>query len=758
MKKTFVTLAFSICVFGFVAAQVPRTISYQGFYTDPSGNPVNGSPHKVTFRFFDAVSNTENTSLAREIENITINKGVISVTIGAGDPSHTTGPDNGALPPDVWMQSYKVQVFVDGTSIGDQVPLTTVPYAFVAGSVDGANITGTVATTKISGTLPGSQVGTGINASNITTGTISPALFADGSIPGTKLALDINATNIASGTLSDSRLESTLDVTGVNTSGNITTGGGLHVGGTSDPGADNLLVDGIITGNGSGISALNASNLATGTVSDARLETTLDITGVNTSGNITTLGGVHVGGTSDPGTDNLVVDGTITGNGSGISAINASSISSGTISDARLETNVDVTGFLTTVGGVHVGGVSDPGVDNLVVDGTITGNGSGISSINASNISAGILSDSRLESTVDLSALNVGSSQFAVSSAGNITKIKNLTYDFPASHNSGTTFLSNNGSGTLSWSNSISGSFVGSGISASNITTGTLPSSVLDADLQDLADGSLSNTVLDADLQDLAADGIITNLNVSGTASITTSLNGIAIGNNNSAEGDHSLALGSYARLSNTGDGSVFIGDRSVATQTSGTAVNRFYARFDNGYFFYTNAALSANVFVGSGGTSWTTVSDSTKKENFKTVDGENVLVKIRGMKLGTWNYKFNPTSIRHYGPYAQEFYSLFGKDGIGNISSDTAIVSQDISGLNLTAIQALVKRTDELNATIESMQARIMQMENQLAEVEELKATMKANRIVMQAASTNTRKERRNKKTSIINTPLSKK
>ncbi|HEY0769101.1 MAG TPA: hypothetical protein VGD31_02115, partial [Sphingobacteriaceae bacterium] len=231
MKKIFATLAFSICGLGFVAAQVPRTISYQGFYTDASGNPVNGSPHKVTFRFFDAVSNAENTSLAREVENITINKGVISVMIGAGDPSHTTGPDNAALPLDVWTQSYKVQVFVDGNSIGDQVPLTTVPYAFVAGSVDGANITGTVATTKISGTLPGTQVGTGINASNITTGTLNPTLFTDGSIPGTKLALDINATNIASGTLSDSRLESTIDVTGVNTTGNITAGGGIHVGG-----------------------------------------------------------------------------------------------------------------------------------------------------------------------------------------------------------------------------------------------------------------------------------------------------------------------------------------------------------------------------------------------------------------------------------------------------------------------------------------------------------------------------------------------
>lgn len=59
-------------------------------------------------------------------------------------------------------------------------------------------------------------------------------------------------------------------------------------------------------------------------------------------------GGLHVGGTSDPGTDNLVVDG-----------------------------NVKVTDYITADGGLHVGGTSDPGTDNLVVDGTIK-DGSGV--------------------------------------------------------------------------------------------------------------------------------------------------------------------------------------------------------------------------------------------------------------------------------------------------------------------------------------------------------------------------------------------
>ena len=441
MKKCFIALLLA-CAFEMSYAQVPGTISYQGFYKDATGNPVDGGPHKILFQFFDTgqPSSPENTALKREIENVTIKSGVISVVIGGGDQfntANTTGND--PLPPNVWTQTYKIQVSVDDKAIGDPVLLTTVPYAFIAGSVDGANVTGALSASKISGTVAGTQIGTGINASNITTGTFNPSLFTDGSIPGTKLALDINATNIASGTLSDSRLESTLDVTGVNTSGNITTAGGIHVGGTSDPGADNLVVDGTITGNGSGISALNAANIAAGTLSDSRLESTLDVVAVNTSGNITTAGGIHVGGTTDPGVDNLVVDGTITGNGTGITGLNASSLATGTVPNGRLA------------------------------------------------------------STVDVTALNVGTAaQFGVTSSGNISKIKNLSYDFPSSHNSGTTFLSNNASGTLSWSNTIPGSFVGAGINAANLTgINALPSSVLDADLIDLADGTLSNSRLE---------------------------------------------------------------------------------------------------------------------------------------------------------------------------------------------------------------------------------------------------------------------
>ena len=107
----------------------------------------------------------------------------------------------------------------------------------------------------------------------------------------------------------------------IQTSGEIYTNnylvamGGIHVGGASDPGTDNLVVDGTISGNGSLISNLSASNISSGTISDSRLESYIDRTRFNASDYITALGGIHVGGTADPGTNNLIVDGSTTVHG-----------------------------------------------------------------------------------------------------------------------------------------------------------------------------------------------------------------------------------------------------------------------------------------------------------------------------------------------------------------------------------------------------------------------------------------------------------
>src|SRR5215813_11671770 len=90
----------------------------------------------------------------------------------------------------------------------------------------------------------------------------------------------------------------------------------------------------------------------------------------------------------------------------------------------------------------------------------------------------------------------------------------------------------------------------------------------------------------------------------------------------------------------------------------------------------------NTQVTVIEGQVPFTASSDKTKKENFKPVDGEEVLGKIRGFELTSWNFiGHDPKEFRHYGPMAQDFFAAFGHDGVGRIGTETTINSGDIAG-----------------------------------------------------------------------------
>ena len=176
-----------------------------------------------------------------------------------------------------------------------------------------------------------------------------------------------------------------------------------------------------------------------------------------------------------------------------------------------------------------------------------------------------------------------------------------------------------------------------------------------------------------------------------------------ARGSNTSASGDYSTAMG-YAAGTNSHTGSFIIGDHTTPFINS-SLDNQFSARFANGYVLYTSSDLTTGAILGAGENSWATISDSTKKENFLPVNGEGVLAKIKSFNLKSWNYRGqNPGQFRHYGPMAQEFFNAFGKDKYGVIGNDTTINSADFDGINFIAIQALEKRTEELQEVREEL------------------------------------------------------
>ncbi len=189
-----------------------------------------------------------------------------------------------------------------------------------------------------------------------------------------------------------------------------------------------------------------------------------------------------------------------------------------------------------------------------------------------------------------------------------------------------------------------------------------------------------------------------------------------ALGYYTTASGDRSTALGCLVST-NSLTGVFMIGDASATSAFTASSINKFYARFANGYDLFTNSAGTIGVRVASNGNSWTSISDSTKKEGFRSVDGESVLRHFSQLRLGSWNYRQqDPTQYRHYGPMAQEWFAAFGHDGVGTIGNDTTLATADVDGIICIAIQALEKRTTELKKT----SAQLEKTNAELARVKE--------------------------------------
>jgi hypothetical protein len=170
-----------------------------------------------------------------------------------------------------------------------------------------------------------------------------------------------------------------------------------------------------------------------------------------------------------------------------------------------------------------------------------------------------------------------------------------------------------------------------------------------------------------------------------------------AMGMNATASGNYSTAMGNYVST-NSFAGSFVIGDNSTATTNVSTAVNQMMMRFAGGYRLFTDAAATMGVSLAAGASSWGTISDSTKKTNFKKADHDYFLSSLSKLKLGSWNYKSQDAkNFRHYGPMAQEIYNFFGHDGKGTIGCDTLLASADMDGIMMICLQALEKRTGEL-------------------------------------------------------------
>lgn len=209
-------------------------------------------------------------------------------------------------------------------------------------------------------------------------------------------------------------------------------------------------------------------------------------------------------------------------------------------------------------------------------------------------------------------------------------------------------------------------------------------------------------------------------------------------GYSNTVSGEYSMAFGYQAEA--TEDYTLAIGRRAVAdnqgafvfadntdAELNSSANNRMEMRFSGGYRIFTNTAQTTGVTLAAGDNSWSSVSDMNVKSNILNLDYSNIFKKISELKISTWSYKdVDNKNLRNYGPMAQDFFKLFGKDELGHFGSDKEIISNHITNVGFAALKGLIEENERTNLKLDELkseQTEILQelliLEQELIELE---------------------------------------
>jgi hypothetical protein len=400
-----------------VAAPVGTAITYQGCLNS-AGQPANGN-YDLRFTLYDAASGGGQVGSPVTIApvSITNTNGCFTVLLDFG------AVFNGAA---CWLE---IGVRTNGSSsqytiLSTRQPLTPSPYALYAPSAGlAATATTAGAATNLAGNL-------------------------SGDVTGTQMATVVDqvggqtATDVASGSVTANA------ATNANTPDRIVKRdavGGFSAG---------KITAASFTGDGAALTGLNASNLVTGTVADGRLSGNVP----RLNANQTFSGSNIFAGVNTLTNATNVVAGTFSGNGGGLTNLNASGLASGTVASARLS-------------GTYSSAVT---FDNA--GDSFTGNGAGLTNLNAGALASGTVPGARLSGTYSSPVtFNNGANSFSGNGAG----LTNLSAGNLASGTIPTARLSGTYSSAVTFSNagnSFSGNRAGlTSLNADGLASGTVP-------------------------------------------------------------------------------------------------------------------------------------------------------------------------------------------------------------------------------------------------------------------------------------------
>jgi hypothetical protein len=405
---------------------------------------------------------------------------------------------------------------------------------------------------------------TDINASNITSGTISNARTtgstsnsastlvlrdANGSFGSNVITASlfsgdgsginaINASNISSGTIANAR-----------TTASASNGASTIVlrDANGDFAADAITANFFI-GDGSNVSAINGSNVTTGTIANAR-------TTASSSNGASTIVLRDAGGAFAAG---AITGTSFSGNGSALTAINASAITTGTLDNARTNAtsaNGASTLVVRDANGSFAGNVITGTTGTFT---NISGNGASLTSINASNLASGTAPVARLAASGTPSAstfLRGDSSWTAVPSPNNGTLTMNTSgtglsgsATFTADQAGGSTFTvasnanSGNGASTLV-ARDASGNFTANAITATNFIGGGASISAINA--SNLSSGTVASARISGSYTGITGVGTLSAGVWQGT-SISTTYTDAKVTSVNGSTGAVTVAAGQF--------------------------------------------------------------------------------------------------------------------------------------------------------------------------------------------------------------------
>ena len=396
-----------------VFAQVPRTISYQGLLTDPSGTAVPDGNKNMSFAIYaDA---TGGVPLFSETQSVSIIKGKYNVIIGSVT----------ALPQTLsFGNPYFLGISVEsGAELTPRTALTAVPYALRAGIADGLGQNAAGAVTKLNNlsgnlTLQGGG-GTTINA-NGSTITISSSGGSGGSgIQGLQSGDGSINVLAGSGPIADVRLVINSVVTKIIADGAVTVQKMSSSGGTTGQ---------VLMADGSGNASWQTLNLTTtlplpfaGNIVTASpaFAITNGGAGVAVQGTHFDTSGVAAGvrGETNSKTDNATgVYGTV------------NSSAPGNLSAGVRGVNVGIGANGVGVHGLHTGGgigVYGGSVNGIGVSGISTGGTSGnFSNVTASNAATTVVV-SNVGSGDVLNCSTTGKGKVGIFNLSNVTATVN---------------------------------------------------------------------------------------------------------------------------------------------------------------------------------------------------------------------------------------------------------------------------------------------------------------------------------------------